>query len=148
MSILNYTTKIPIEKTVGEIQALLARARASSIITNLDSVGVMSAIGFRINTKFGVLTYCLPANIDKVEAVLVRNARIPKKLRNRAQAARVAWRIVKDWLEAQLAFIEAEQVDLEQVFLAYMQRPDGSTVYEAMRDQNFKGLALPEKSTT
>ena len=59
------------------------------------------------------------------------------------EAARVAWRIIKDWLEAQLALVSAELADLEQVFLPYAQNGAGVTLYEALKAGQFNGLALP-----
>ena len=59
---------------------------------------------------------------------MVRDRRIPPKMRTKEQATRVAWRIVKDWLAAQLAMIEAGLVDLEEVFLPYAQNQAGRTV--------------------
>jgi hypothetical protein len=48
----------------------------------------------------------------------------------RAQAIRTAWRIVKDWVEAQLAIIETRMVKTEQVFLPYVIMRDNRTLYE------------------
>jgi hypothetical protein len=48
----------------------------------------------------------------------------------RAQAIRTAWRIVKDWTEAQLAIIETRMVKTEQVFLPYAIMRDNKTLYE------------------
>src|SRR4051812_45304670 len=102
MAILNYTTQIAAEKTVTEIQQLLARARAKAVLTEYED-GVLSAISFRIDTQHGVMSFRLPANIQKIYQVIVRDRRITPKLRTMEQASRVAWRILKDWLEAQLA---------------------------------------------
>ncbi len=58
------------------------------------------------------------------------------------QAGRVAWRIIKDWVDAQMAIVETEMVTIEQVFLPYMLMKDsGYTLYEAMVN---KGFYLPE----
>ena len=48
------------------------------------------------------------------------------------QAKRVAWRIVKDWVEAQLAIIETQMVKPEQVFLPYAITQTGETLYETV----------------
>lgn len=50
---------------------------------------------------------------------------------------RVAWRIVKDWVEAQMALIESGLAELPEVFLPYAVKPDGRTVYD-----EFKGNLL------
>lgn len=62
-----------------------------------------------------------------------------------AQAARVAWRIAKDWLEAQSALIDAQLATLDEVMMPYMVASyDGDraiTMYGAFRD---KQLALTD----
>jgi hypothetical protein len=139
MSILNFTTKVPVARTVAEIERKLAKAKAEAILKEYDSDGTVVALSFRIATEFGILTFRLPANIQRVYQV-VRDGRIPRSQRTREQAARIAWRIVKDWTEAQLAMIEAGLVELTQVFLPYVQAPDGQTLYELMREQKFQPL--------
>ena len=47
-----------------------------------------------------------------------------------AQARRTSWRVVRMWLEAQLALIEAGLVDLPQVMLPFMIDDEGRTVYQ------------------
>jgi hypothetical protein len=143
MPILNYTTTIEVQKTVGEISAMLGRAKATAILTELEE-GIVSAISFRIKTEFGVLTFRLPANTQRIYQVIARNRLITPRMRTKEQAARVAWRIVKDWLQAQLAMIEADLVDLEQVFLPYAQNAAGQTVYDVMKSQRFSNLLLEE----
>jgi hypothetical protein len=146
MPILNYTTTISPQKTVGEITALLAKAKAQAIMQEFDGFGTPSAVSFRINTEFGMMTFRLPANIQRVHKVMARDANIPRSQRTELQAARVAWRIVKDWLEAQCAMMQAGLVDVEQVFLPYAQAADGSTLYEQLRARRFDQLALPPSS--
>ena len=112
MPLLNYTTTIEVSKTVGEISSKLANAKACAILTELED-GIVSAISFRINTEFGVLTFRLPANVQRFYQVMVRDRRVPSRLRTKQQAARVAWRVVKDWLEAQLAMISENNLTRE-----------------------------------
>lgn len=142
MPILNYTTGIEVQKTIGEIQACLAKRRVQGILQEYDGEGLPSHLSFRVMTPFGMMNYRLPANIDKVLAVLKKQKGVPWKLQTKAQASRVAWRIVKTWIEAQCAFIESEMVTIDQVFLPYAQNDRGETVYEALAADRFKGLAL------
>lgn len=141
MSLLNYTTEVSATKTVHEIHAMLAKSKASAVMSEFDADGVLSAVSFRISTPAGVMTFRLPANIQKVYQVLIRQ-KIGPKWRTREQASRVAWRIIKDWLEAQLALVTLEMVDLEQVFLPYAQGTDGVTLYERLKAESFDGLTL------
>ena len=50
--------------------------------------------------------------------------------RNQEQALRVAWRITKDWIEAQMAIVETHMVTMPQVFLPYVVTDNQQTVYE------------------
>ncbi len=127
---------------------MLAKAKAVAVLTEYED-GILSAISFRINSPHGCLSFRLPANIQKIYQVIVRDRRITPKLRTKEQAARVAWRILKDWLEAQLAIIEAGMVELTQVFLPYMQAADGTTLYEALERRGFNtGLLLGNGAET
>jgi hypothetical protein len=140
---LNYTTSISAEKTVSEIQAKLAKAGAFQVLHEYQrGTGDLVGLSFRITTQFGELSFELPARIEAVETILKR-----QRVRVRAgreQAVRVAWRILKDWIEAQLALIETGMVTIEQVFLPYAQNKNGETLYEVLRDQKFAQLTLTE----
>lgn len=140
MSLLNYTTQISVEKTTAEISRALAEAKAQAVLMEYDEQGVITAISFRIRLPLGTMSFRLPANVDKIFAVITRDKRITPKLKTKQQASRVAWRIVKDWLEAQLAMIRAEMVAFEQVFLPYAQNAEGVTLYDAVKNQRFQGL--------
>lgn len=144
MAILNYTTQISSEKTVTEIQRTLARAGTSAILTEYDSHGILCAISFRINVPSGLMSFRLPANVDNVLECLKRESKVPTRLKVKEQASRVAWRILKDWIEAQMAIVEADCAVLEQVFLPYAQTDQGKTVYEQIKDGGFLKLAAPK----
>jgi hypothetical protein len=134
LPLLNYTTKVSAERTLAEIQQLLAKGGAYSVATMYGPGGVPSGVAFQVATSYGLRNFSLPVYADKVQAVMKRQ-KIEAKLKTLEQAQRVAWRIVKDWLEARLAIIETEVVTLDQVMLPYMQGDNGQTVYELYRDQ-------------
>lgn len=144
MPIANYTTSIKTEKTVGEIQAMLAKAGAQSVLFEFDGAEV-SAISFRLIHEHVMVSFRLPANVDSIYVVLQNDYNVPKRLQTMEQAARVAWRIIKDWLRAQLAIVEAEQAEMVEVFLPYAQNPEtGQTLYKQLEQGGFKMLAGPE----
>lgn len=143
MPILNYSTEVDVNKTISEIQQCLAKRRVQAMMQEYDAEGAPTALSFRIMTPFGMMSYRLPANVDKVLAVLKRQKGVPWRLQTKSQAARVAWRIVKVWIEAQCAFIESEMVTIDQVFLPYAQDQTGQTLYERLTGEKFNGLALP-----
>lgn len=138
MAILNYTTSIAAEKTLGEIQGKLAKAGAQAVMVEYDDEGVTSAVSFRMLCRDVMVSFRLPAQIDRIYVLLQRDKKVPRKLTSREQAARVAWRIIKDWIEAQLAIVEAEQAEMVEVFLPYAQNPHtGQTMYEQLAHDQF-----------
>lgn len=141
MAILNYTTSISTEKTAAEIQKKLAMAKAQAVLCEYDSDTVMCAMSFRINTPHGLIFFRLPANTQGVFKALRDDNKVPKRLKSKEQAAKVAWRILKDWIEAQLAIVDAEMADMTEVFLPYAQDQSGQTVYQSLEQSGFKMLA-------
>lgn len=140
--LLNYTTQIPASKTLGEIMGMLAGAGARSLQVDYDG-GNPTGLQFLIATRFGERGFQLPANVERVWKVLsgqYDQGRVQRRFATKEQAARVAWRIVRDWLDVQLALIEAGMVDLEEVMLPYMVHDSGQTVYQLMQAQQFKAL--------
>jgi len=138
---LNYTTQIEAIKTVGEIQGILAGHGAKSIKTDYTDDGQVEALSFLVLTPHGEVGIRLPIEPDAVLKVLTQQNRlgkVPKRYINRAQAVRVAWRIVKDWVQAQMAILETEMVRMEQIFLPYVLTKSGETLYEVMINQHFQ----------
>lgn len=131
MPILNYTTQISSFKTVAEIQQILVKHGAKRIVQDYDENGAISAVCFLINTLIGEQGVRLPANVDAVDKVLQRQ----KVKGGREQAERVAWRIVKDWVEAQMAILESQMVTIDEVFLPYIINADGQTVYQLFQSK-------------
>ncbi len=125
MPLLNYTTKIDTFTTIGQIQGMLAKHGAKKILHEYDDNVRVVAVSFMIDTPVGMQAIKLPANVSAVQKVLTKQ----KVKCDYAQAERVAWRIIKDWVEAQMAILESEMVTLDQIFLPYMIDNKGNTVY-------------------
>ena len=150
MPILNYTTEVPVRQTVAQIIGLLAKKGAQSITQDFLDDGRCKAVRFIL--KVGGLPTCfaLPANVDGVAGVLLKEkpykwsySRISRDeytRRQRDQAERISWRILKDWIEAQMALIESGQAEAGQVFMPYAQQRDGRTMYEFWLESNQKRL--------
>lgn len=128
MPIKNYTTKIDCYQSIGEIQATLAKNGARKIMIDYDNTGLPVGIAFAIQTQQQMQAFILPANIDGVMSVF-------KKQNLKAdieQAKRTAWRNVRDWIMAQMAFIESGNVQMDEIFLPYLS--DGKkTLYQAYK---------------
>lgn len=139
MATLNYSTTVPTARTVGEVQSILANAGADAVgvrYRNREPVGV----SFILNTLAGVRSFALPINVDAVHKILVKQqaaGELPRignisktMMTSRPHAERVAWRVAKDWLEAQLAIIEAGMASLDQVMLPYLVIEGDQTLYD------------------
>jgi hypothetical protein len=144
MPLLNYTTTIAPSKTVAEVHKILVKAGARQIASEYDEHGEPIAVAFTVETTLGLRQFHLPINSSAVLAVLSKQ-RVANKYRTQEQAARVAWRIVKDWLEAQLAIIETEMVTLDQIMLPYMRTATGPTMWELYTEQQLE-LGAGEQS--
>lgn len=139
MPLLNYTTSISADKTVSEIQKILAKSGARAILANYDDNGTITALSFQMNVNGDLIGFKLPCDPNPVMLVLERDYKVPNRLKNREQALRVAWRIVKDWVEAQLAIIETQMVKPEQVFLPYAVTDTGETIFEKFESGKLLG---------
>lgn len=126
MAIKNYTTSVDVYKSLGEIQGALASHGARQIMVNYDGAGQPVGLLFGIETPDGPRGFCLPANVEGVRAVFARQ----KVKAPPGQAERTAWRNVRDWIMAQLAIVEAGQVQIDEVFLPYLTDGRGRTLYQ------------------
>lgn len=131
MPILNYTTKISLVRTVAEIQEILARAGAASVRVDYEN-GEPSALSFLVIINRAPIPFRLPANWEGTYRIISKDREIPLRLRTEEQARRIAWRVLKDWVEAQIAFIQSGQASLAQLFLAHAVTPDGRTFYDEL----------------
>lgn len=139
MPILNYTTKVPVDKTIADMQKILAKANARSIITDYDLKEMPCGLVFEIVIKDQSMHFKLPVNIMGVSEALKRDG----AYRDDAHARRVAWRIAKDWVEAQMAIVRVNMADMVQVFLPYAETANGDTVYQLFKTKGLLALAAP-----
>jgi hypothetical protein len=132
MAILNYTTSINCEKSIAEIQKCLVKHGAQKIVTDYLN-GTPSAVTFCVPLNGNIVGFSLPANYEGVLKAMTSDKKIPRSKCNIEQAQKVAWRIVKDWVEAQMAIVEAQLADLTEVFLPYAITKNGTTLYKEIQ---------------
>src|SRR6478752_1144636 len=108
MLILNYTTKIDYYKTITEITKLLSSRYVDKIIIdNKDNVPVEITFHYEVrNGKF--IAFSLPCNFEGVLKSMRNNKKVPRHACTEEQALRVGWRIIKDWVAAQVAIVDAD----------------------------------------
>lgn len=130
MKLLNYTTKIEPEQTIGEIQRMLADYGVSAMMTEYEGRQV-SAVSFKMDIDGKVFPFRMPCNWRGVYEIMKGSeySRVPHKDKE-AQSVRVAWRILHTWVKAQLALVEVNMVTVPQVFLPYTIMKDDRTLSE------------------
>lgn len=138
MAILNYTTTVDAYKTVVEIERVLVKHGARSIMKNYDGETI-TGLSFLIDTGVRQIPVRLPVKINECLEILSKEKRNGTKnvKATRDQAERVAWRILKDWVEAQMALLDVQMVKFEEIFLPYIETKDGKTVYEKLEEKQF-----------
>lgn len=132
MAILNYTTSIASEKSIGEIQMCLVKHGAHKIVTDYSN-GIPISVTFCLNIRDNTVAFSLPANNEGVLRSMKNDRKIPRSKCTPEQAQRVAWRIVKDWVEAQMAIVEAQLAEMSEVFLPYAITKNGNTLYNEIQ---------------
>lgn len=140
MPILNYTTKIDSTNTIAEITNCLIRHGANKIVTDYEG-SVPIAVTFWLIVNDNMVAFSLPCNYAGVLKVMEKDHNVPYKFKNKAQAVRVSWRIIKSWVDAQMAIVEAQLVDMAEVFLPYAVTKNGSTLYKEIKNGSMNLLA-------
>ena len=137
MAILNYTTTIESYKTVSEIENILVKHKATSIMKNYSGEALES-LSFLVDVGYNQIPIKMPAKVDECLKVLQNEKKKNSKVKaTREQAERVAWRILKDWVEAQMALLDINMVKMEEVFMPYIVDKTGQTLFEKLEEQRF-----------
>lgn len=143
MNLKNYTSEMPVEKSMAKIEKFLVMAGARNIMKAYDDDGICSSVSFAIVTNGVQVGFTLPARVEAIYNHLYSlYTRPTDKSKDicQAQAARTAWKIISDWVEIQVTMIKLDQAELMQVFLPYVH--DGkSSLYEKLKESNFKLLS-------
>ncbi len=147
----NYTSTVPAAKSIGYIESKLACHKATMVVKIYDPQGKVEAIAFEVKVNELPIAFRLPAQIKACERTLreglSRRARPETIAKIGEQAERTAWKIVADWVDAQMAMIDLAQVELIEVFLPYVfDRSRNQTFYGRIKERNFQAL-LPGGSS-
>jgi len=144
MVLKNYTSQISANRSISWIEAKLASSGARQILKTYDPEGRVEGIAFIIPINGTSMSFKLPAQVDACEAVLKSLVRRPTSATNKRikeQSERTAWKIVADWLDAQMAMIELSQVEFLQVFMAYLYSHNQQrTFYQIAKEKGFQKL--------
>ncbi len=136
MAIKNYTTKVPANRSIEEIQTALVRNGALSVMYEYEQdTGRITGLKFLLPVKGNKVGFSLPVQWRMFQAVLKKD-RI-NRWNDEDYCYRVAWRCLRDWVLAQMALYETQMVELPQVFLPFAAGKDGKTLYETITDGKF-----------
>lgn len=130
MPIKNYTTKVDVYTSMGEIQGALARAGASQVMVDYAADRKPKAITFGLPTPGGIPAgFRIEAKVEGVLHAFVRD----KVKADREQAERTAWRNIRDWVLSQVSLLESEQAELDELFLHRLIGQHGETLYDVYK---------------
>lgn len=140
--IKNYTSDVPVSRTISRIEELLAKCGASHIAKEYNTRGTVKALQFMIMAGTQQHVIKLPSNPEKVFLALKAKVSKPTDAtikRLREQSEKTSWKLQQDWVEVQLSMIALGQAEMLQVFLPYVFN-GRETYYEALSARGFKGL--------
>jgi hypothetical protein len=133
----NYTTSIPAAKSISEIEDMLLQVGAVNFMKRADPVTRQYIeVAFQIEVSGIAVSYRLPARMDSISQMLASqyNREHSRKAKDaeefEKQAYDTAWRILRDWVDAQIEIIRIGMVQAEEVFLPYMLMDRNTTVYD------------------
>jgi hypothetical protein len=141
----NYTSTVPISRTISRIEEILVRSGAVNIIKDYRGPGTLDALCFTYIVGEKKIAIRLPANVKAVESVLRGSMKRPRAGtmdRIADQAERTAWKIIQDWIEIQISLIEMKQAEFLQVFMPYIWNGK-TTLFQSFKESGFRGY-LPE----
>ena len=136
MPIKNYTTVVPANRTITEIQDALVKNDATGVLYKYEQgTGRIEALQFLLRIKNQDVAFSLPVNWRKFQRVL--EIQQVRRWDEEDYVYRVAWRNIRDWVMAQLALYETEIVEMPQVFLPFATDAKGQTLYEKVAQSKF-----------
>lgn len=143
MPIKNYTSQVDASRSLELIERTLVKAGATHV-SRWYVKGEIAGVLFSIQVDENTLQFKMPAKIDNVFNALWAEVLRPvsgSKERTLEQAKRTTWKILLDWVQAQMALIEMDQVKAQEVFMPYLYdaRSD-KTLFEYWEGHAYKGL--------
>jgi hypothetical protein len=131
MPLKNYTTEVAVDKSVEEIRKLLVNHGIRDIGLTYSEAKQAVGLSFAITVRGQVQLFALPCRWEAVQKVLIKQ-KVEPRYQTQQHAQRVAWRILKGWIENQLALIELDMVQTHEVFLPYRKTRTGKSVFDTI----------------
>jgi len=140
---LNYSTRIDEDVSAAECTRILRKHGAKAVALMFDDDSV-TGLTFKITTATGDRSYHLPVRAEGMQRQLQAAHAAGLLLATKHNAAtytsigharRVAWRQLKDWLEAQLALVEVGMWELSEVMLPWELVDGETTMYQHLEGE-------------
>lgn len=144
--IKNYTSEVPASRSIARIEDVLMQNGARQILKDVNpDTRDCEGLAFIITVAGTDTPFRLPSRVDRVEEVLRKSRKYAisaaAAIKIRAQAQRTAWKILSDWVDAQMALVKLQQVEVCEVFLPYVYDVrKQKTFYEQIAEDGFKAL--------
>lgn len=140
----NYTTTVAAMTTASECLALLVRHDAQQVSIDLRD-GEPTGLSFIMKTTWGARQFALPVNVAGTQKKLRQecdksSSPVQPRHATEEHARRVAWRVLRDWLDAQLAITAAGLAELTEIMLPWMRVDHDHTLYQAYQEHELKSL--------
>lgn len=150
-NIMNCASEIPVTRIIGMVEDVLLAMGAQEIQKRYSKGGngvqICDMLIFKVwggSSAVGDVSICLPVNIPAAYDKLVNISYYKKKKQDWliGQAQRTSWKIILDYLKAQLARIQLGQAETIECFLAYVySAKTGNTFYRSLKaTENYKVL--------
>lgn len=135
------STEIEVIRTISEIQSYLVRMGANQIATQFDEkTREPNALFFTMSIRGNSVPFQLPARVDPIYKIINGDGWNRDRVRDMAQAKRVAWRQVYRWIQAQLALIETGMVAADEILMPFVQVAPNETLYQKAVSGGFQRL--------
>jgi hypothetical protein len=141
MPIKNYSTQVEAAKTCQEISLLLAAIGALRIQAEHDETQQPTALSLTYPVYGIPVRFQLPCNIEGVRKCLQKQKGVSYSQQSSDHARNVAWRIVKNWVDAQLAIVDSGAVQMVEIFLPHAVQQDGKAMF-ALFDETYANKQL------
>lgn len=145
MNIKNYTSSVPADKSILDIERILIAMGARNIAKEYDGFGKVDAIMFGIPKDGSTVPVKLPGRRSAIKKLFLseykRSYTKGQEESANQQAERTAWKNVRDWVELQATMIKLEQVEFMEVFMPYIYNMQTrKTVFEIAKENKFQKL--------
>ena len=109
---------------------MLQKNGASGILMEYEKgTGRVESLLFKIDFEGRPMGFRLPIRWREAKRTLVAQG-VTRAKGDDDYCYRVAWRIVRNWLEQQMAILALEMADLAEIFLPYSVSNNGQTFYQ------------------